>query len=78
MGAGHTVGNRRSCGQHGHSHLILDEPIGSGSKGRRLLVAHANGTDAKVWGEPHDVLDRASRQTEEGFDALPVNRLCYQ
>ena len=44
--AGDAVSDTGTGGQHRYAHLILDIPIGGSGKGRRLLVAYPNGTDA--------------------------------
>ena len=56
-----------------HAYLVFDIAIGGRGKGGRLLVADANGADAKVRGKSHDVLNGTSRQTEEGRNTLTLN-----
>ena len=78
VGAGHTVGDARACGQHGHTHLIFDIAIGRRGKGGRLFVMHANGPDTTVRCKAHNILDRAPCETKEDFNALTLDGLSDQ
>jgi len=78
MGPGHTIGDPRPSGQHGHPYLVFDIPIGGSGKRCRLLVAYPNGTHATVRRPSHDVLNGTSCQTKEDLDALTLHCLCYQ
>ena len=75
MGTGHAVGNTRTGGQHGHTHLVFDVSIGGRGKGGRLFVMHANGADTTVRGKAHNVLDRASGKPKEDLNPLTPNGL---
>jgi hypothetical protein len=43
-----------------------------------LFVMHANGADAKVPGQAHNVLDKAPCEAKEDFNPLTPNGLSYQ
>ena len=78
MGTGHAIAYRRASGQYGDTHLVLDKAIRGRREGRGLLVAHPDGTHAKMRAKPHDVLYGAACQAKEGLDSLTLDRLGYQ
>ena len=70
VGAGYAVGDARARGEYRDSDLVPDVAVSGGGESGGLLVPHSYWAHTEAGSVTHDLDDGASREPEQGLDAL--------